>query len=246
VVDASLAQAVVESYIEMQQRFVVGDWGPAELDGGRLCETISQCLFQMDTGKLNRSLSVGDIRKKLLDNTVSHVLDAKDRQHIAKVIEVVYKFRSSRGIAHVSPNYTANRMDAMLVLHSGKWIFAEFLRLAWNQDRNVIAEVIGQIVQLEHSLIHELDGKPLVLAKDISAPDEVLLLLNHAPNHRLNRSEIRQYASTQKAETINVTISRLIKQKYIRPVNDREVALTPMGQKRVMEEIVPKFDPKRP
>jgi len=81
----------------------------------------------MDTGKLNRSLSVGDIRKKLLDNTVSHVLDAKDRQYIAKVIEVVYKFRSSRGIAHVSPNYTANQMDAMLVLHSGKWIFAEFL-----------------------------------------------------------------------------------------------------------------------
>ncbi|WP_096603080.1 hypothetical protein [Calothrix sp. NIES-2100] len=65
------------------------------------------------------------------------------------------------------------------MLHASKWIFAEFLSLVWNQDRKVVAETIAQIVQLEHSIIHELDGKPLVLSRDISATDEVLLLLYH-------------------------------------------------------------------
>ncbi|HYE74042.1 MAG TPA: hypothetical protein VEF04_11960, partial [Blastocatellia bacterium] len=121
----------------------------------------------------------------------THSLSQKDRYHISKAIEVVYKFRSDRGPVHISPLYTAKYMDSMLVIHMGKWIIAEFLRLAWNQDRQVIAEVIAQLVQLEHSLIHELDGKPLVLAKGISAPEEILLLLFDAPNNRLSRSELK-------------------------------------------------------
>ena len=74
-------------------------------------------------------------------------------------------------------------MDSMLILHVRKWMFAEFLRLAWTADKQVIADTIAQIVQLQHTLIHELDGKPLVLARGIPAADEILLLLNHAPGN---------------------------------------------------------------
>ncbi|MGH9803385.1 MAG: hypothetical protein ACRD82_23730, partial [Blastocatellia bacterium] len=168
----------------------------------------------------------------------------KDRYHIAKVIEVTYKFRSDRGPVHISPIYTANYMDSMLVLHTGKWMLAEFLRLAWKRDTETIAEVIAQLVQLEHSLIHELDDKPLVLARNISAPDEVLLLLNHAPNNRLRRAVLREQASNQKPQNVSTAINRLISSKDIRPI-DEEVALTPNGQKRVFEEILPKFVPKK-
>lgn len=244
VVDLDLARAAVECYVEMQQRFLAGDWQPTELDGGRLCEAVSRCLFQMDTGKVSHTMMPGKIREALLDNTCTHILGAKDRHHIAKVIEVVYKFRSDRGAVHISTEYTANYMDSMLVLHAGKWIFAEFLRLAWNQDRETIAEIIAQLVQLEHSIIHELEGKPLVLVKDISAPDEVLLLLYHASNNRLSRAELREQAANQQPENVTVAISRLIKNKDIRPISD-EVALTPKGQKRIIEEILPKLTPKK-
>jgi hypothetical protein len=94
---------------------------------------------------------------------------------------------SCSAAVHISPTYTANAMDAMLVVHAGKWLLAEVLRLAWNKDRTVVAAVIEQLVQLETALVHELDGRPLVLAKDVSAPEEVLLLLFHAPNNRLSR-----------------------------------------------------------
>jgi hypothetical protein len=128
-----------------------------------------------------------------------------------------------------------------LIVDRKKWIIAEFLRLAWNQDRQVIAEVIAQIVQLEHSLIHELDGKPLVLAKGISAPEEILLLLFNAPNNRLSRSELKTLAA-QKPTNVNTAVTRLIKDKEIRAVGE-EVAITPPGQKRVVEEIIPKHAP---
>jgi Domain of unknown function (DUF5615) len=144
---------------------------------------------------------------------------------------------------NTSPDYNANYMDSMLILHAGKWIFAEFLRLAWNQDRKVIAETIAQLVQLEHSLIHELDGKPLVLAKGISAPSEILLLLNHASNNRLSRVDIEQQAHHHKPTTLAVAITRLIDSRDIRDLGNDEVALTPNGQRRVMQEILPKYNP---
>ena len=171
--DPALARGAIESYTEMQQRFLAGDWKPAELDGGRLCEAVSRCLLQIDLGTVNHSLLPGAICDKLVDKKLTHALQPKDRDHLVRVTRMVYKFRSDRGAVHISPTYTANFMDAMLVLHAGKWILAELLRLAWNSDRDTVAEVIAQLVQLEHSLVHELDGKPLVLARGISAPDEI-------------------------------------------------------------------------
>jgi hypothetical protein len=127
----------------------------------------------------------------------------------------------------------------MLIVHVCKWMFAEFLRLAWNADRNVIAETIEQIVQLEHALIHELDGKPLVLTRGIGAAEEVLLLLSHAIGNRLNRGQIRQFAKLQKPATLNAAIAKMIVNREVREDDDGLIALTPKGQARVMTEVIP-------
>ena len=242
IVDSNLAISAVENYVEMQQRFLAGDWKPTELNGGRLCEAVARCIHQLDTGSITHSKLPGKVCERLEDETVSHRLGVKDRHHLAKVIGVLYKFRSDRGAVHISPIYSANEMDSILVLHVGKWLFSEFLRLAWNKDRQIIAETIQRIVRLEHSLIHELDGKPLVLAKEISAKEEILLLLNHAIGNCLSRNSIRDFAH-QKPANVSVAISRMIKDKEIRTADNGDIVLTPSGQKRVFEEIIPKYNP---
>jgi len=138
--------------------------------------------------------------------------------------------------------YTANEMDSILMLHAGKWIFAEFLRLAWNKDKKVIAETIADIIQLEHPVIHELDGTPLILDHSVSAPEELLLLLNHADGHKLQRDLLIKLAKNNTDASIGVAISRLTKSNEIRTTGaSGELALTPKGQKRVMEKIIPRF-----
>ncbi|MGA9041344.1 MAG: hypothetical protein WB421_12470 [Terriglobales bacterium] len=242
VLDASLADFVVASYVEMQQRFFAGDWQPSELDGGRLCEAISRALYQLDSGTVTHSQLPKELCEKIEDeqNLRPHSLDVKDRHHISRAIGLVYKFRSDRGSVHISPKYTADFMDSMLMVHAGKWIFAEFLRLAWKQDKAVIAETIAQIVQLEYSLIHELDGIPLVLESTVSAPEEILLLLNHAEGHKLSKEELTQQAKNNTSTSLTVAFSRLLKSNEIRSTSTAgEVALTPKGQKRVIERIIP-------
>lgn len=243
IIDPALAKTLVESYIEMQQRFLAGDWKPAELDGGRLCEAVARSIYKLDTGIVTHSQLPNEICTKLEDQKGTHALAEKERHHLVKAIQVIYKFRSDRGSVHISPVYEANYMDSMMVLHVGKWLFAEFLRIAWKQDRNVIVQVIDRIVQLEHSLIHELDGKPLVLAKGIPAPEEVLLLLNHATGNRLPRSAIREQAANQKSATVNAAIIRLIKTKEVRQADGDEIALTPRGQTRIIKDIIPRWAP---
>jgi hypothetical protein len=240
--DAVLVRQSIESYADIQQRFLAGDWGPTELNAGRLCEALSRCLYQLDTGRISHSRSVGDVRKYLVDETQAHNLGSKDRFHIVKVIELVYKLRSDRGAVHISSDYSANYMDSMLVLHAAKWMLAEFLRLAWRRDEETIAATIAQLVQLDHSLIHELDGKPLVLARGIPATEEILLLLNHAPGNRLKPSELQEQVTNQSPNNISTAINRLIAKKDIRRIAD-EVALTPNGQQKIMKEILPKWSP---
>jgi hypothetical protein len=241
VLDPSNATAAVESYQEMQQRFFAGDWQPTELDGGRLCEAVARCLYQIDSGTVTHSQLPGEICEKVEDlkNQHPHKLSSAERTHICKAISLVYKFRSARGSVHISPIYKADYMDSMLMVHAGKWIFAEFLRLAWKKDKGVIAETIANIVQLEYSLIHELDGTPLVL-ETVSAPNEVLLLLNHAENHRLSKDELTRQAKNNKASNVATAVSRLLKENEIRTTGTAgEIALTPKGQKRVIEKLIP-------
>lgn len=246
VVDPSFASAIVDSYVEMQQRFFAGDWQPSELDGGRLCEAVSRASYQLDSGTTTHSQLPKELCEKIEDepNLRPHNLDTKARRHLARAIMLVYKFRSDRGSVHISPQYTANEMDSILMLHAGKWIFAEFLRLAWNKDRKIIAETIADIIQLEHPLIHEVDGTPLILDHNVSGPEEVLLLLHHADEHKLQKDELTRQAKNNSDTSVGVAISRLLKSNEIRTTGTAgEVSITPKGQKRVIEKIIPKLKP---
>ena len=247
-VDADLAKIAIESYVEMQNRFLIGDWKPSELNGGTLCEAISRCLYQLDTGRVAKK-SVSEVRDYLLDTKKGqplptpnpHNLPLKDRKHISKAIEIAYKFRSDRGVAHISTEHIANMMDSMLITHLGKWILAEFLRIVWKKDIKVVDETIAYLVQLEHSLIHELEGKPLVLATNLTAKEEILVLLNHAPTNCLSREEIKAQTPLRSPQSITGAISQLKDTREIRFTENKEVAITPNGSKKVLEEIIPKL-----
>jgi hypothetical protein len=242
VVDPSFASDAIKSYVEMQQRFWAGDWKPAELDGGRLCEAVSRAVYQLDTGVVTNSLLPGAICDQLAIKNANHKLGDKDRSHICKAIAAVYKFRSDRGPVHISPTHTANHIDSVFVLHAGKWILAEFLRLAWNQDRDEIARVIEQLAQLDHSLIHELDGVPMVTATGLTTAEEILVLLHHADGYRLSRKDIHTTVKNRTADAVNKAIRKLDQDKEVRVAANGDIAIVPRGQTRVMTKIVPKLN----
>lgn len=244
VIDPALAKQLVESYTQMRQRYYAGDWQPSELNGGgQFCEAMARALYQVDTGIVDHSHLPNDIVNQLKSRTppAPHRLDYKDRDHFCRVLQTTYKFRSDRGVAHVSSTYTANHLDATLIIATVKWMFAEFLRLAWKRDRSEVVAIIEAIIQLEHPLIHEHESKPLILSNLLSTPEEVLVLLQHAMSGSLTRSELKEAINYKDQSTVNKAITRLIAEKEVRLSNGGEVVITPLGQKRVHEEILPKL-----
>lgn len=238
VVDPALSKQLVDSYTKMQQRYYAGDWQPSELDGGQFCEAVARALYQLDTGTTTASLPgdiIGFLRSKSPPSP-HLIVETKDRDHFCRVLQTTYKFRSDRGVAHISDTYTANQMDATLIIANVKWMFAEFLRLVWKKDQSEIVTIIESIIQLEHPLIHELDGKPLVLTNQLTASEEILVLLQHAMSGRLTRSELRE-AIYKDQSTISKAIAQLSTNKEVRISDAGEIVMTYLGQKRVHEEI---------
>jgi hypothetical protein len=233
-VDATFAEMIVNSYLEMQQRYYAGDWGPAELDGGKFCESVARAVYQLDSGAVIDWLP-GVVVSRLQDKGIPHKLDAKQRDHFCRVLQTTYKFRNDRGVAHVSPTYNANHLDATLVVTTVKWMFAEFLRLAWNKDPNEVATIIEAIIQLEHPLIHELDGRPLVLSNKFTTPEEVLVLLQNSPGGCLTRTQLKDYVR-KSASAVNKAINELCEDRYIR-LNGGDVYILPPGVQHIREII---------
>jgi hypothetical protein len=244
VVNPTFATQLVDSYTKMQQRYYIGDWQPSELDGGQFCEAVARAIYQLDTGVVDHELLPGKICDKLLDRdkypVPHHNLEGKHRNHFCRVLQTIDKFRSDRGVAHISSFYNANHLDAILIVANVKWLFGEFLRLALKKDHDEVIAMLEAIVQMEHPLIHELDGQPLVLSNTLTAAEEVLVLLQHASNGRLTKSELKQFIQKDQS-TISRAINQLGTSKEVRISAAGEIVITPLGQTRVHETIFPKL-----
>lgn len=240
IIDPFLAVQLVTSYLDMMQRFYVGDWKPSELDGGQFSEAVGRAVYQVDTGIYTDRMLPGDIVRELKNNSISHNLSSKDRNHFCQVLQNTYGFRNNRGVAHISPIYNANHSDAMLVVANVKWMFAEFLFLAWNKDRNEGAAIIESIIRLEHPLICEIDGRLLVLSTSLNTADEILMLLQHSFPGSVSRAELK-VSILKDQSTISKAITRLTFEKKVATNIAGEIVVTPLGQKYVHEEIVPKL-----
>lgn len=240
VIDATLADLIVTSYSNMQQRYYAGDWMPSELNGGKFCEAIVRAIYQLDSSTLDNKSSLGEICNKLLDTKATHLLNEKDRKHFCRVLQTTFNFRNDRDVAHLSWVHTANHIDALLIVAEVKWLFADFLRLAWKSHPSEIVAAIESIVQFEHPLIHELDGKPLVLSNNLTVAQEILIQLLNSPTGSLKRSELQEYIPAS-ASGISKALKSLTESRQIRRNEAGDIAITPSGQKRVYEEIIPKL-----
>jgi len=132
-------------------------------------------------------------------------------------------------------------MDAVLVVQTVKWLFCELLRLAQKLDRTEVVSIIESIIQLEHPLIHELDGRPLVMHTELTVGEEVLLLLQHSPQGRLSIAQLREWIpATPQAIAMAVTRYKAPESRLVRDIGDGEIAITPRGQAQVLSIILPK------
>jgi len=240
-IDGLLAAQLLDEYESLESRFVLGDWGPTELDAGQFLEILSRALYQIDSGNISHRKSVNDCLSYIEDSDNKRIHSHQPRSdllHLARVVRTIYKFRSDRGAVHISPNYGPNHMDSRLVVECARWCLAEILRLFWNEDRNIVAKTIREILRFDTPCVGFYGERIIVQRTDLSVEEEVLVLLHHAGEEGMSRTQIGRFLYAD-APSITRAISKLASAelRQIIDLGEKLYVLTDLGAKRVREQL---------
>lgn len=243
--DNILSESLVREFLDIERRFVLGDWEPATLNGGQFAEIASRIIYHIDSGNLNRRKGVDECLAYVEDekNANTHMFPhRRTALHLSRVLRTIYKFRSQRGAVHIDPDYTANEMDSTLIVSLSRWTVSEILRVFWKGSTADIAQVIREIVRFEVPAILVIDNKPLVLRTDCSVEEEILLLLHNAGEKGMTRTSIGQ-SVPKSAPDVTRVLQKLLSSALRQAVKreDATYILTPNGTKRVLEELSQKL-----
>ena len=243
--DRVLTQGLLREFITLEQRFVLGDWEPATLDGGQIAELASRIVYHIDAGNLNRRKGVDACLKYVEDQNNSNAHAFPHRRsalHLCRVIRTVYKFRSQRGAIHIDPDYTANELDASLIIANVRWIVSEILRIFWSGSTRTVADAVRDIVQYRVPAIFKVDEGELVLRTDCTVEEEILLLLHNAGQSGWSRTLIGRAVPKSPAAVTNA-LKHLAapSMRQIVKLRSGDYILTPNGTKRVLDELSTKL-----
>lgn len=239
--DEQLAGALISEFIDLERRFVLGDWEPATLNGGQFAEIASRIVYHVDSGNLNRRKGVDPCLKYVEDDNNSNDHSFPQRRaalHLCRTLRTIYKFRSQRGAVHIDPDYTANELDSTLVLSLARWVMSEILRIFWRGATEDVARAIREIVRFDVPAVLVMDGRPLVLRTDCTVEEEVLLLLHNAGESGLSRAEVGA-AVPKSAPAVTTALQKLVSPnlRQAKKRDDGQYVLTPNGTRRVQHEL---------
>jgi len=237
--DSFLCDQLLDEFVSQERRFIQRDWEPSQLDGGQFCEVAARILYHIDSGNLNLSKGFDDCAKYIESDQVAHKINPRhDAIHIIRVLRTVYKFRSQRGAVHISPTYKPNHMDSKLVIEAVRWVMNELLRIFWSGDREAVAKAIRELLQFDVPAIGVFEGQILVQRTDLSAEEEILLLLHYAGEQGISRTAIGQ-AAQWSPSSITKSLQKLAApaSRQVIQLPSSNYRLTDLGSKRVREEL---------
>lgn len=242
--DQVLATQLVDEFISAERRFIQRDWEPAELDGGQFAEILSRILYHQDSGNLNRTKQFDECAKYIENNdkSVSHALPRREALHLVRVLRTIYKLRSQRGAVHITPDYTANHMDAKLVMECVRWCMNETLRLFWQDDQEKVGKAIRELLQFDVPCIGVFDDVIMVQRTDLRVDEEIMVLLHYAGESGFTRSELGRYCMFPH-QRVSDAVKRLASsaKRYIVSGASGRYRLTERGHKHLRDHLADKL-----
>jgi hypothetical protein len=242
-VDCLLVTQLVDEFISAEKRYVLRDWEPLELDGGQFSEVAARILYTVDTGNVNRSKDLDECLKRIENDALPHSFPVRrDALHISRVLRTIYKFRSQRGAVHISPTYSPNQLDARFVLEAVKWVFAEFVRIFWNGDREEAAKAVREIVSYEVPAVKAYDGRLFVQRTDLTAEEEILIILFQCGDDGASRADIGRWAMCS-APSVTRSLQKLVasNSRQVILLGSGNYQLTDLGIRRVKTKMADKL-----
>lgn len=242
-IDTLLVTQLVDEFVSIERRFIQRDWEPAELDGGQFAEILARILYHQDSGNLNRSKGFAECCGYIVEEQNRHAIQPRhDALHIVKVLHTIYRFRSQRGAVHISPSYGPNHMDVKFIVEAVRWCMNETLRIFWTGDREAVASAIRELLQFDVPCVGKFEQMIVVQRIDLTAEEEILVLLHYAGEKGFTRREIGAHVKAPH-QRVGEALKRLesAEIREIITLPSGALRLTDLGAKRVRERLADKL-----
>lgn len=191
-VPSSIAGPLLNEYEEIARRFARGDWGVAELNGGRYAEALIRYLDWKESGApipLGNELDrLKILRRVESDDSIPDGI----RFHVRRCANLLMDVRNKRDVAHLGPDLEVQAMDARLVMRVADWSLAEIIRVESNRSPSDVQILIDRLSATRLPLVEEIDGELLVLATDRKASVRALIALYHSYPEPMTAEEVRR------------------------------------------------------
>ncbi len=244
-VPTDLQKALVDAVTTMSKLYMQNDLRPSELNVGDFIEATVRILQWLATGRhtpLGRTLPP---MPTWVQNMESSSLNDSLRITIPKLINAMYTVRSRRGVSHIAGEVSANKVDAMLLLTTSRWILAEFVRLYHNTGHDEAQHAVDLLALAETPIIEDFEGTQRVItAHSLTIPAQIMLLLLNAGSTVSTLDDmVGSIKGTPPA--IKKAARRLHDKKYAHIYPDNRITLTGLGRAeavKLMEEASTKED----
>lgn len=230
-------------YREIERNFRERRWEPAELNGGKLCEAAYSILKGHVDGHFPAKPSKpSKFAQACLDlEKADPKFGRSVRLLIPRALIPLYDIRNSRSVGHIGGDVDPNHMDSVCVLHMGKWVVSELIRLFYGVSINEAQNLVEAISEREVPLVWETGTRRRVLATNLSMLEKTLVLLYSAVDP-VSESDLVADLEHSNATVYRRDVLRKAHKNRLLEYNatSRTVVISPKGSTRVEDEILPK------
>jgi hypothetical protein len=217
--------------------------GTGTIESGRFAEVMLR-IYQHLLGESVTPFGTDIVprEKTRILNTVESTgaIDSHVRQKTVPLVRLLLDFRNNRDVAHLG-GFDANSMDALFVMTSATWMVCELVRVYGGYVMREAQKIVDALSVKEYPVIMEREGELFITRHDLSAKQEVLVLLTknasataeflHEKSGDSNKSRFQRY------------LREMVDDKFIGRAANGEYFIMPRGQALVTKKSLLTYRP---
>ena len=242
-VPSSLRSPLLAEYRSIVQNYMERRWAPAELSGGKFCETVYTILEGHAAGKYavhpSKPRDLVTACRGLENNT--HV-PRSFRILIPRLLPALYEVRNSRGVGHVGGDLDPNHMDATVVISTCNWIMAELIRVFHRLTMDDAQAIIERLTDRRIPFIWHGEDMRRVLDTSLKLEDQLLLLIASSTS-KVQTVALLEWSGYGNKTYFQRVLRKLHTRRMVELSKDGlAVELLPPGSKHVSEMMMMHVD----
>lgn len=239
-IDKTIVEKLIEEYRIVKKEHLLDDAEKAILHSAKVSDLVLALIKNKVTGKV---VDVNDIHfDKLFQEIINYSKSSAEEVILTlalpRVAESIYTIRSKKDVAHVK-TIDPNFIDASYCVSGCDWMISEIVSLLFKANPDEANELINSILKKKIPTVEEFeDGSIVILLKDLSVSQQIMLSLYHYYPRRISNVELSKYVKSN-LSYVNRLLMALENRRFIHQTQEG-FKLTKLGIKNVEDEILTK------